>query len=756
MDVINLNELISRMTLEEKAGLCSGFDFWHTKEIERLGIPSIMMADGPNGLRKQDTKADHLGINKSNEATCFPTGATLACSWDRNLIEKVGVALGEECQAAGIPILLGPAVNIKRSPLCGRNFEYFSEDPYLTSELAVSYINGVQSQGVGASIKHFAANNQEYMRLSVDVVVDERTLREIYLACFEGAVKRAQPWTVMCAYNRVNGSFCSENKQLLTNILREEWGYKGFVVSDWGAMNERVDALMSGLELQMPASGEDNDKKIVEAVKSAKLDVKILDRAVERLLNIIFKAAANKKLDYCYDMDKHHSIAREAARESIVLLKNQDSILPLDKKGKVAIIGSLAKFPRFQGGGSAHVNPISFDITYEEIAKKLCRSSQLTYADGYRLDNEVIDTELVSEAMNTAAKADVAVIFTGLPEEYDTEGYDRSHMRIPLDHIKLIENIAEVQPNIVVVLSNGSAVEMQWINAAKGILEVYLGGQGLGNAIADILFGDANPCGKLAETFPKRLSDNPSYLNFPGEGSRVEYREGIFVGYRYYDKKEIEPQFSFGHGLSYTRFEYTDISINSRKISDNETVEVSVKIKNIGNMAGKEIVQLYVKEIESKVIRPDKELKGFEKIYLKPDEEKTIIFELGKRAFAYYNTDIKDWCVESGYFEILVGWSSKDIVLKEKIYVERTAINNREYTRFTTVGELMDDAGAENVVKEIIRHLSVDGALLSNLKEDPKMAENMLRGCPLCSVHSFSCGTFTEDILQKSLKALNG
>ncbi len=666
-----IHEIVSQLTLEEKAGLCSGADFWNTMAVERLGIPSIMMCDGPHGLRKQGTDTDDLRFNNIVPATCFPTAAGLACSWDRQLLEKVGNVLGIESQAEGVSIILGPGANIKRSPLCGRNFEYFSEDPYLSSELAASHIRGVQSKGVGTSLKHFAANNQEHRRMSVDVVVDERTLREIYFASFEGAVKQSQPWTVMCSYNRVNGEFASQNKWLLNDILKEEWGFEGFVVSDWGAVDERVPGLEAGLDLEMPSSHGVGTRKIVEAVKTGQLSEKVLDKAVERLLNIIFKAVENKKENVKFGKDSHHQLAKEVAIECMVLLKNEDGILPLSPEGTIAVIGAFAKNPRYQGGGSSHVNASRVDDICSEI-KKAAGSAEILYGEGYNLDKDEIDERLIEEAVEIAKKSKVALIFAGLPDRYESEGYDRVHMSIPENHIRLIEKVAEVQKNIVVILSNGSPIEMPWIDKVKGLLEGYLGGQALGGAIADLIFGKANPCGKLAETFPERLSHNPSFISFPGEGDKVEYREGLFVGYRYYDAKAIEPLFPFGYGLSYTNFEYSDLLVDKKEIEDNSCVKVSVKVKNTGKIPGKEIVQLYVKDTKSSVIRPEKELKGFEKIELLPGEEKTVTFELGKRAFAYYSTEIGDWHVESGEFEILIGKSSKEIVLKEVVSVNST------------------------------------------------------------------------------------
>ncbi|MEW9050099.1 MAG: glycoside hydrolase family 3 C-terminal domain-containing protein [Neobacillus sp.] len=746
----NIKGLINEMTLEEKAGLCSGFDFWNTKAVERLGIPSIMMTDGPHGLRKQEGDSDHLGINKSVPSTCFPSAAGLACSWDNEMVNKVGAAIGEECQAENVAIVLGPGTNIKRSPLCGRNFEYFSEDPFLSSKLSANFIKGVQSQGVGTSLKHFAVNNQEYKRMSIDALVDERTLREIYLASFEEAVKDGKPWTVMAAYNKVNGDYCSENKKLLTEVLKEEWGFEGLVVSDWGAVNERDLGLVAGLELEMPSTGGIGDNKIIEAVTSGKLSEQVLDAAVERILNIVYKAVENNQADAVYSKEEHHALAREAARESMVLLKNEDNILPIRKVDSVAVIGAFAKKPRYQGGGSSHINPTKVDNIYEEMAKVAGDETMLTYSDGYVLENDKVNESLLEEAVEAAKQANVAVIFTGLPERYESEGFDRKHLNIPESHRLLIEKVAEVQSNVIVVLSNGAPIEMPWLDKIKAVLEGYLGGQALGGAIADLLFGLASPSGKLAETFPKKLIHNPSYLNFPGDGETVEYREGIFVGYRHYDTRDVEPLFPFGFGLSYTSFEYSDLNVDMKNFKDDETLSVTVRIKNTGSMLGKEVVQLYVKDVESTLPRPEKELKAFAKVSLHPGEEKIVTFELDKRAFAYYNVKLKDWHVETGAFEILVGKSSRDILLKETVEVESTVVIKKVLTRNSTFGDLMEHPIGAEIMRAMgqAQQFDEESSLGAGMQE-------MILGTTLHNASVMSNGLFTEEMLQGILQAVN-
>jgi beta-glucosidase len=660
--------LVSQMTLEEKASLCSGLNFWYLKGIERLGIPSIMVTDGPHGLRKQAAEADHVGLNQSVPATCFPTAPALAATWNRDLIYQVGVALGQECRQEKVGVILGPGANIKRSPLCGRNFEYFSEDPYLTGEMAKSHINGVQSQGIGTSLKHYAVNNQEYRRMTIDAIVDERALREIYLTGYEIAVKGAQPWTVMCSYNKINGIYASDHKTLMTDILKDEWGHEGLVVTDWGAMNDRPVALEAGTELEMPGSPNGNDAKIVAAVQSGQLGEAVLDLAVERILTMIFKAEETLSKDYAYDPQAHHALARRVAGEGAVLLKNDGAILPLHQDAQVALIGRFAKTPRYQGAGSSLMNPTQLDNLHDEI-ERLIGDDHLTYAPGYTEKGDHPDDALIQEAVELAQAADVVVICAGLTDLYETEGVDRTHMSMPSGHDALIEAVAAAHSKVVVVLSNGSPVEMPWASDVAGILEGYLGGQAGDGAIADILYGKVNPSGKLAETFPLKLQDNPSYRYFPGGPAIVEYRESIYVGYRFYDTVDQDVLYPFGHGLSYTTFQYSDLRLSASQLSMPGTLIVTLCVKNTGTVAGKEVVQLYVRDVESTTFRPEKELKGFAKVHLQPGEEESVSIELNERAFAYYDTGLQDWHVEAGEFEILVGASSRDIRLTTTVEI---------------------------------------------------------------------------------------
>jgi beta-glucosidase len=743
------------MTLEEKAGMCSGADFWHTKAVERLGVPAVMVSDGPHGLRKQADEADHLGINDSIKAVCFPAGCGTAASFNRELITMMGETLGNECQAEGVSVILGPAVNIKRSPLCGRNFEYYSEDPYLATEMAGALIKGVQNKNVGTSIKHFLANNQETRRMSSSSEVDERTLREIYLAAFEGAIREQKPWTVMCSYNKINGVYAAENEEYLTKVLRGEWGFDGYVVSDWGAVNARVEDLAAGMDLEMPSSNGINDKLIVDAVKNGTLSEKVVDLACERILNIVYRYVENRDENAVFDRDKDHEIARKVAEETIVLLKN-DGILPLKEEDEIVFIGKYAKKPRYQGGGSSHINSHKVTSAWDVVEQL----GNISYAQGFHDDKDEIEEALLQEAVEAASKAKVAVIFAGLPDAFESEGFDRSHMRIPNCQNELIARVAKVQPNTVVVLHNGSPVEMSWAKNVKGIVEAYLGGQAVGAACADILFGKVNPSGKLPETFPMKLEDNPSYLYYLGEKDKVEYKEGIFVGYRYYDTKKMEVLFPFGHGLSYTTFAYSNMKVNQSTITDQDTVTVSVDVTNTGSRVGKEVIQLYVRDVNSTVIRPEKELKGFQKVELKPGETKTVSFELGKRAFAYWNVQLHDWHVETGEFELLVGGSSKNIACSKIITVESTVKLPMVYTLDSTIGDLMEDENAKQYIGEIMKgSLFAAGDMEAEAEGEGAISKEMMlammKYMPIRGTISFGNGSVSREDLLKVIDKLN-
>ena len=755
MTAEKIKELVAGMTLEEKVSMLSGEDNWHTKAIERLGIPSTMVSDGPHGLRKQECEGDNLGINDSIEAVCFPSACATAASFSREALHKMGDALGEECQAEDISVILGPGANIKRSPLCGRNFEYFSEDPYLASEMAAAHIQGVQGRNVGTSLKHFLANNQETRRLTCSSNIDERTLREIYLAAFEGAVKKAKPWTVMCSYNLINGEQVSNNKKFLNDILRDEWGYEGYVVSDWGAVCDRIKGVKAGLDLEMPSSHGAYDHGVIEAVKKGELDEKDIDTSVERILNIVYRYHENHLKDAVYNKEEHHAIAREVAEETAVLLKNEGA-LPIAEGTQTVFVGPYAKKPRYQGGGSSHIN--SFKVVSACDATK--DWNNITYVDGFEDNTDEPNEAMIAEAVEAARKAQTAVIFAGLPDSFESEGYDRTHMRMPACQNELIRRVAEVQPNTVVVLHNGSPVEMPWIQKVNAVLEVYLGGQAVGESTVGILFGKVNPSGRLAETFPLRLEDNPSYLNFPGEGDEVNYREGIFVGYRYYDKKNMPVLFPFGHGLSYTTFDYSNMKVSADHIKDTDTLTVTVDVTNTGKMKGKEVVQLYVADKESTVIRPVKELKGFEKIELEPGVTSTVSFTLDKRAFAYYNTKLQDWHVENGTFEILLGHSSRDIVLSAEVTVESTVEIPVVYTPNTVMSELTKTEQGKVMMETVLKQFmggqkSEEGdeaAMPEGMKD---MIDAMMKSMPIRGILTFGNIGMTKEDLDEWLDKLN-
>ena len=754
---MDIKALVSQMTLEEKCSLLSGLDFWHTKPVERLGIPAVMVSDGPHGLRKQDQRADHLGMNDSIEAVCMPTACATAASFDKEMIYRMGQSIGDSCQHEQLGVVLGPAVNIKRSPLCGRNFEYFSEDPYLAGEMSAAFINGVQSKNVGTSIKHFAANSQEHRRMSSSSNVDERTLREIYFPAFETSVKKAQPWTVMCSYNRINGVYASEDPWLLTDVLRDDWGFEGYVVSDWGAVSDRVEGVAAGLDLEMPASGGVNDRKVMQAVLEGKLPEEIVDQAVERILTINYKYLENAKPDTPWDKEKDHLLSAKIAGECMVLLKN-NGVLPLSKEDSVAFIGEFAAKPRFQGGGSSHIH--CFKTT---SALEAAEGLNVTYARGYRVKEDDTTEELLREAVEAAKNAKVAVIFAGLPDSYESESYDRTHMGLPPAQNKLIEAVAAVNPNTVVVLHNGSPVEMPWVDKAAAIVEAYLGGQAVGIAAVNVLFGDVNPSGKLPETFPRKLSDNPSFLFYGGEGNECDYREGIFVGYRYYDKKEMEVLFPFGHGLSYTSFEFENLRLDKQEMDDTDTLTVTVTAKNTGSRPGKTVVQLYVgKGQTDRVIRPVRELKGFDKVELQPGESKDISFTLDKRSFAYWNDELGDWHVETGEYTVSIGHSSREMAVSRTVTVRSTVRIPTYYTMDTIFMDLMADPKAVELIAPyldgIMRAMTPGSEDVSEAAAEAITAEMnnaMMNYMPIRGVLSFGNGLIDPALVEALLDKLN-
>lgn len=762
MEREKIRELISQMTLEEKAGLGSGLDFWHTKGVERLGIPSVMVTDGPHGLRKQDGEGDHLGINVSIKAVCFPAGCATASSFDRELVTKLGETIGEECQAENVSTILGPAMNIKRSPLCGRNFEYYSEDPLVSTEMAAALVHGVQSKNVGTSPKHFMANNQEYHRLTSSSEMDERTMREIYLASFEGMVKKEKPWTIMNSYNKLNGTYLCENKEMLTDVLRKEWGFDGYVMTDWGAMNDRVESLKAGCNLEMPASGGETDEEIVAAVKDGTLEESVLDACCEEFLNIVFRYEENRDREAVFDLEKDHETARRIEEECIVLLKNEDELLPLTADKKVAFIGKYAAAPRYQGGGSSHINSFKVESAIDAAeAFDYIKKENITYAQGFDDAEDKADEKLAAEAVEAAKNAKAAVIFAGLPDNFESEGYDRKHMRMPDCQNALIEAVAEVQPNTIVVLHNGAPVEMPWIDKVKAVLEVYLGGQAVGGAAVNVLYGAANPSGRLAETFPLRVQDTPCYLNYGGEHDKSVYSEGVFVGYRYYTSKDMKVLFPFGHGLSYTEFSYSNLVVSSERIKESETLAVSVDVTNTGSRAGKEVVQLYAAAKGGTIIRPVRELRAFEKVELAAGETKTVTFTLDKRAFAYWSTEIHDWHVESGEYEIQIGKNAQDVVLSKAVYVESETVIPKVFTLNSTMGEIMADPKGKAVLEQAVgAMMGAEGQQMAEEAQegdgvinDEMMAATM-EAMPLRQLASFVPGV-TRKALMPLIAALN-
>ena len=658
---MNAEEMVKNMTLEEKASLTVGSDFWNFVEIERLDLSRILVTDGPHGIRKQKVLGEEMGSGESVEATCYPPACLSSSSWDTSLVENEGEAIGKEALAEGVSIVLGPGANMKRSPLCGRNFEYFSEDPFLSGKIAAAWINGVQKRGVGTSLKHFAANNQERKRLIGNSVVDERALREIYLAGFEMAVRRSQPWSVMCSYNMINGKYSSDNKWLLSDVLRDEWGFKGIVMTDWGAMNDRVEGIKAGLDVEMPGPDKANVDAVIKAVREKRLSEEDLDKVVLRIVETMLRARECKR-NITYDKKEHHEIARYIASHSFILLKNE-GLLPLDRKKSYAVVGEFAKKPRYQGSGSSRINSNYVDCPYDELVKA---GYDVSYASGYSLAVESADS-LLNEAVCLAGEKDAVIVFAGLSEESESEGFDRSTLSLPSSHNTLIESIVKVNKNVIVVLYGGSPFSMPWLADVGSVLLCYLPGDAAGEATVDVLSGEVNPSGKLAETFPLSLEDTPSYGNFSTSDNDVLYKESILIGYRYYDYMKKDVLFPFGFGLSYTDFSYEAIEMEFD--DDKKMGTVRVKVRNTGECAGEEVVQLYVEKLKSRIFRPIRELKGFRKVFLDKDEVKTVEFHLDERSFSYYSVPLGRFDIEDGEYRIYAASSSRDLRLSVDIHV---------------------------------------------------------------------------------------
>lgn len=788
--------ILDKMTLEQKASLCSGLTNWLTKPIDELGVPSVWVADGPHGLRKEKVTGGTNIFQESEPATCFPPAATTASSWDPELLEQIGDAIGKEAKALDVCTVLGPGVNIKRSPLCGRNFEYFSEDPLLAGVMGAAWVRGVQKNKVGTSLKHYAANNQEHIRFCIDSVIDERTLREIYLPAFERIVKTEQPTTVMCSYNKLNGTYLSDNKRMLTDVLRGEWGFKGIVVSDWGAVNDRIEGVKAGLDLEMPGNKGMNDENIVKAVKENRLSEGDLNKIVLRMIKFAFENKENEEPGYKADLEFNHRLARKAAANSAVLLKNDQNALPLKKEEKIAVIGTLAKKLRYQGAGSSHINPtklVSFTDAMDAAGQPY------SYAPGYTLKGDGYSKKLIKEAAELAKGKDKVLVFIGLTDAYESEGFDRRHINLPDSHNLLVEELLKVNKNIIVVLSCGSPVKISaWDKDVKGILNLYLGGQAGGEAAYDVIYGRVNPSGKLPETFPLRNHDNIVSRYFPMGPRSVEYRESVYVGYRFFDAAEKDVQYPFGYGLSYTTFEYSDLKLSKDKIKEGEPLTASFKIKNAGSVAGAEIAQLYVSDVESTIFRPKKELKGFKKVYLEPGEEKEISITLDARAFSYYNVLIGDWHIESGDFEILIGASSRDIKLSAKVYVEsanpdapvpdyraaapyyynpsekEAKIKVIPIEQFEAIygakiepnkpfvkGELTENNSIEQVAvspwgKFLYKLLTFGAGIVASRAENPDMITQSIKDMPLRSFSGFTGGLISQRSIEGLVDMVNG
>ncbi|MFT4210796.1 MAG: glycoside hydrolase family 3 C-terminal domain-containing protein [Microbacterium sp.] len=750
----DIDAIVADLTLPEKASLTSGASFWYTKPVERAGIPAIMLTDGPHGLRKQAEGGDHLGLGSSVPATCFPPAVGLGSSWDTDLVRRVGEALGTETAIENVGVLLGPGVNIKRSPLCGRNFEYLSEDPILAGVLGAAYVDGVQSKGVGTSLKHFAANNQEDDRMRASSDVDPRPLREIYLRAFQRVVEDAQPWTVMCSYNRINGVYASEDPWLLTQVLRDEWGFEGLVVSDWGAVNERVAALAAGLDLEMPSSNGRTDAEIVAAVAAGRLGEDAVDRAAVRVIDLVRKVEAGAgRIAGPLDVDAHHALAREAAGRSMVLLRNEGDLLPLATDASIAVIGAFAAKPRYQGAGSSMINPTRLDVALDEI--RALADGEVTFSEGFSTGLDVSEQEsarLRDEAVAAASGASVAVLFLGLPARLESEGYDRDDIDLPVDQLALVDAVLAVQPNTVVVLSNGGVVALPFADRVPAILEGWLLGQAGGGATADVLFGVVNPSGKLTETIPLRLADTPAYLDFPGEFSHVRYGEGLFVGYRWYDARGLDVAFPFGHGLSYTTFAYRDAAASVTAHGD---IEVRVTVTNTGAVRGREVVQVYTSLPGSIVQRPVRELKAFASVALGAGESREVVLTVRRTDLAYWDVRIDRWVVEGGSYAVAVAASSRDVRATQEVEVAGDAVRV-PLSRSSSIGEVMADPVAGPMVQAAFASMASSLGDVSSIMPEGVSMEKMMQSFPIGRVTMMAGDSVTPEMIDGLIATANG
>jgi len=747
--------IVAQMTLEEKAALVTGATTWSTTPIERLGVPQMIMTDGPHGIRRTRELTEIAA--KSLPATAFPTAVAMASTWDTEALAEVGRAIADEAIALDVDLVLGPGVNMKRTPLCGRNFEYYSEDPFLAGALGVAYINGVQSKGIGTSLKHYAANNQEGSRNTISVEADERTLREIYLAAFEMCVRQAQPWSVMCAYNRLDGIYCSEHHWLLTEVLKDEWGLEGFVVSDWGAVHDRVKALQGGLDLEMPGPRPKRTQAVIDAVQSGALDEAVLDESARRILAVVLKAdEARAQRDSAgeINIDGHHALARRVAAEGMVLLKN-NGVLPLQNVEKLAVIGRSAQKAQFQGGGSSHINPTRLDVPMEELHAAFA-DSEIAYGEGYAKD-DLFSQPLIDEAVTLAQSADATLLYIALPPSKESEGYDRPDMKLTDQQVALIKAVGAVQPNTIVVLNNGSAVEMgEWIDSVAAVLEAWLPGQAAGGAIADVLSGRVNPSGKLTETIPYHLEETPAHINFPGENGIVRYGEGLFIGYRYYDARKMAVHFPFGFGLSYTTFAYSNLQVSSSAFRDVDGLSVSVDVTNTGDVAGKEVVQLYVHDKKASLARPPKELKGFAKVHLEPGETKTVTIALDIRAFSFFHPGYGTWVAEAGEFTLLVGASSADIRLQTDVMLESTADLPSLLNMDSTLAEWLADPRGRVVASDLLANLEAGMKSAFGGDDDNSLGDGLNLMGFLMEMPLVGLLTFREDSLPQAPEEIVG